>query len=351
MVMGREPMSPLARIMGMRLSLLCLCLLLAAPARAGTFDLAASVDRDRLELGESLQLKLAVKIDGQLAFPPQLEQPQFDGFQAQGPQQMQNVQWVNGAMSMEVGLVWELTAVKAGTLTLGPFEVHAKDPATGEIRKRTQPITVRVTRPKGLSFPGAQPQPTIDLSRVPGAQGPEEEALRDIKPDRPFPWHWAALGALAGLGALFGLLTWWRRRPKGPPPLPGIREPGQWALEQLEKARQGLAPGGEAGFVLRAGGILHEYLRQRLQRGPDLTLQEGLRLAGRRAASLGQEAELGPRLARILYGGVTPEPADADWAYAAVRAYVVLAERAWPRDEHPDQPPPRRAAKSRQPQS
>lgn len=332
----------------MRAFLLSLCLGLSALAPAGTFEVFASVDRDRLELGESLQFRLGVKVEGQLDFPPQLQQPSFEGFEARGPQHSQNVTWVNGAMSMEQALTWELVAVKSGTLTLGPYVISAKTAAAGEIRKQTAAIKVLVTKPKGLNFPGAQPQPTLDIGRVPGAM-PEEGELRDIKGDRPFPWHWALLGALAGIGALFAFLTWWRRRPKGPPPLPVIRNPGQWALEQLERARQALQPGGEAAFVVQAAALLRDYLRQRLLRGPDCTLGEGLRLASRQAASLA-DASPGARLSALIFGGGKVEPADADWAYEAVRAYIVLAERAWPvTPETQEAPVARRRKTSRKP--
>lgn len=334
----------------MRAFLFSLCLGLAALAPAGTFEVFASVDRDRVELGESLQFRLGVKVDGQLDFPPQLHPPSFEGFEARGPQQSQNMSWVNGAIKMEQALTWELVAIKSGTLSLGPYTISAKTASAGEIVKKTPLIKVVVSKPKGLKFPGAmpQPQPTLDLSRLQG--GPQESGeLRDIKPDRPFPWHWVALGALAGLAAIFGLLTWWRHRPKGPPPMPVIRNPGQWALEQLEKARQELRPGDEAAFVLRAGTLLRDYLGQRLLRGPDLTLHEGLRLAARRAASLG-DANPGPRLAVLIFSGAKVEPADADWAYEAVRAYVVLAERAWPvMDQAAEAPTARRRNKSRKP--
>jgi hypothetical protein len=292
------------------------------------------VDRDRLELGETLQYSLTLKVQGQLDFQPQLEQPNFEGFEARGPQSRQNMMWVNGQVSIEQALVWELTAVKSGTLTLGPYTVHAKTAAAGEIRRQTQPIKVVVTRPKGLHFPGAQPQPqpTLDLSRVQGGADPGlEEALRDIKPDRPFPWLQAGLAAAAGLGALIALLTWWRRRPQGPQAPPPPRDPAQWALEQLELARQALQPGGERAFVLRAAGLLRDYLRHRLRLSWEPTLSGALREARRQVASLDPERALSQRLDLLLYGGVPVEPADADWAYHALRGSIIQAEREWPK--------------------
>lgn len=314
----------------MRYLLLSLFLCLSQLARAGTFEVVASVDHDHLELGESLQLSLTLKVQGQLDFPPQLEQPKFDGFDAQGPQQRQNVTWVNGAVSIQQGLVWELTAMKAGTLTLGPYVIHAKSAKNGDVTKATQPITIHVSRPKGLNFPGAQPQPTVDLSRVPGTAPNPDDGLRDIKPDRPFPWAWVALGALLGLGAMGGFLTWWRRRPKAPPPMVVKRDPAQWALEQIEKARQAAAGDLDDATLNKVAELLRQYLRQRFRLADEVTLTEALRVALRTVPWQGLEPLLAERdrLYRLLYGGEGTEATPPAEFFEAARRWVLLTETA-----------------------
>jgi hypothetical protein len=321
--------------------LLSLFLSLAALGRAGTFEVHASVDRDQLELGEALQLKVQVDIQGQLDFQPQLEAPNFDGFDVRGPNQQQSMQWVNGSMSMSQALVWELTAVKAGVRSLGPFIIRAKDAKNGDIKKEAPAIKVTVRRPKGLKFPGAQAQPQPSLGAPTGPGGPDDE-LRDIKPDRSLSWAWIAASILALLGLAFAGLTWWRRRPQGPPPPFVPREPGQWALEQLEKARQALGPGGDQAFALTASRLLRDYLRQRLRLHEEATLSQALRASSRRAESLAGGREMGGRLDLLVYGGVAVEPADSAWAYEQIRAYVIACEQHWPKPTETDKAAPTR---------
>jgi hypothetical protein len=327
--------------------LLALLVSLAALGRAGSFEMQATVDRHELELGESLQLRVSVDIQGQLDFQPQLQAPNFDGFEVHGPSQQQNVAWVNGAMSMTQALVWDLTAVKAGKLTLGPFVITAKDAKHGDIRKEAPAIIITVKRPKGLKLNAQQPQavPTMNLN----SQGPQgdDQTLRDIKPDRALPWAWIAGSSLLLLAALIGVLTWWRRQPQGPPPVVVPRDPGQFALEQLEKARQGLVAGEERAFVLAGARLLRDYLRHRLRVADEATLGQALRLMSRRSPELEEGRATSARLDYLVFGGVEVQPADSDWAYAAIRAYIILCEQHWPRPtaEAPA-PPPRRSKRS-----
>jgi hypothetical protein len=325
--------------------LLALFLSLAALGRAGNFEMQASVDRHELELGESLQLRVSVDIQGQLDFQPQLQSPNFDGFEAHGPSQQQNVAWVNGAMSMSQALVWDLTAVKAGKLTLGPFVITAKDAKHGDIRKEAPAIVITVKRPKGLKLNAPQPQavPTLNLNNG-GPQG-DDQTLRDIKPDRALPWAWIAGGSLLFLAALVGVLTWWRRKPQGPPPIVVPRDPGQFALEQLEKARQGLVAGGERDFVLAGARLLRDYLRHRLRLADEVTLGQALRMMARRSPELVTGREAGARLDLLVFGGVEVQPADSDWAYEAIRAYIILCEQHWPRPTAEAAPAPSRRPK------
>lgn len=323
----------------MRALFLALILVLPSWLGAGTFDLKAEVDRDRLELGESLRLKLTLHVQGQLDFRPQLDQPHFDGFEAQGPQTFSNMNWINGAMTMEQGLVWELTAVKAGTLTLGPLVVRGKDALHGEIVRKTQPITITVTRPKDLGLKALAPQPTPAPS--------EPEQLYTIKGDRPFPWQLWGLAGLGGLALLALLLTLWRRRPPKPVGPPPPRDPAQWALEQLEKLRQGRREGQEREQVRAMAALLRDYLRHRLQLAHEATLTESLRRLHQRAPGLEGLADLGLRLNLHLYADQPVEPADEDWAYAALRDLIIRSEQSLPKPGAAPIETPKRTTRTR----
>jgi hypothetical protein len=303
------------------LALLPAFLLLAAPALAGTFDMTASVDRDHLELGESLQFSLHVRLNGRMDFSPQMDQPTFPGFQAQGgPSQSQSISWVNGAMSMEVVYTWELVAQKSGDLVLGPYRATGKDALAGNLVRETKPIHIHVSRPKNLGFSLPSQNPT--------AEPTPDEAIRDIKADRPFPWGLlaAAAAVVAGLG---GLLLWWWLKPPKPKQEFVPRDPAQLALEQLERLRQALEPGGEPEFVRASTGVLRQYLRFRLDLRNEATLAEALRALQRATPTLAAStvAEWKLRTELLLYAGRESQPADADAVYQGARSLILEHER------------------------
>lgn len=309
----------------LRIILLCLSLLPGGLwAAGGDFTIDASVDKDKVELGEALRFTLRLHVNGSLDFPPQMEQPKFDDFNAQGPQQGSNVTWVNGQVSMDYSWTWELVPMKAGTLTLGPYVAKAKDAKAGEIVRSTKAISLQVRRPKKLAFnlpePGAQPPPP------PPEPGADE--LRDIKPDRGLGWpFWAAL--LGSLAALVSFAAWWLlwRKPL-PKAEPKPRDPGQHALHELEMARQECGPGGEAVYVRRAATVLRAFLRHRLDLRHEATLAEALRSALTRASGERRQEvlDLRLRLELLLYGDVKPEPADVEDLHPRLRELIMEIE-------------------------
>ena len=310
--------------------LLILAFLALGPVlgRCGTFTMTATVDRDHLELGDSLHLSIAVTMHGQMAFGPQLEQPSFSGFAPQGgPSQSQSITYINGAMTMQQTLTWELEAQKSGVLTLGPFRAEAKDALNGSIVRVTPAIRVTVTRPKNLAF-HLPVQPTPVDAPPEGAAPPDDSALRDIKGDRPLPWLLIGLVGAGVLGAL-GLLLWWWWKPKAPKVEAVPRDPAQLALEQLEKARQAMLPGGELAFVREASGLLRQYLRHKLGLRPGATLAEALRAVRFQAPGAAREDrdDLRLRLDWLQYSGAEVQPADADEVHRRVRAQVIELER------------------------
>jgi hypothetical protein len=304
-------------------------ILLAVPAYAGTFDLSASVDHDHLELGESLQFQLHLRLNGNMDFPPALDpSPTFEGFQAQGgPSQSQNITWINGAMTMEVTLTWELVAQKSGDLVLGPYRASGKDALAGNVVRETKPIHIHVSRPKNLGFTLPSQNPTEEPT--------PDENIRDIKADRPFPWGLLA-GVVVGLTALAGLLLWWWLRPAKPKQEVVPRDPAQLALEQLEKLRQGMQPGGEPEFVRAATAVLRQYLRFRLELRNEATLSEALKALQRATPTLAASslADWRLRTELLLYAGREVQPADTEAVYQGARSLILEHERQ--RDTTPD---------------
>lgn len=290
---------------------------------AGNFDMAASVSKADVELGETLTLSVVVAVDGNLAFAPQLDAFSFEGFQIQsGPRQGQQVSWVNGVVKAQVKVEWDIAAVKSGNLRLGPFKATAKDASQGDIVKTAPAIAIHVAKGRGMILP---PTPTPDT----GSGSALQDTLRDIKADLGFPWGRALLLALAIL-SLAGIFAWYFFKPKKPKKIEVIRDPGQVALLELEKAKEILARGDEEDYYLELARIIRFYLRHRL-RTPDkeLTLLEAERLVERALLGAGFEkkTEAITRLQELLFGGIKPEARDAEVLNVGLRGAILDLEK------------------------
>ena len=309
-------------------------------ALAATFDVTATCDQTKLELGETAHYTLRLSLHGRSEFPPALEQPKFPGFEVLGPNQANYITQANGDVTVEYVWTWELTAVQAGKLPLGPFYVKGKDPLHGDVTKYTPALFITVAKAKKLAIqlPDAVPTPAL-----------EDQELRGIKPDRPLPLKLL----LAGLGLFVAVLTglaWWALRPPRPKPAePLLREPGAYALQELERLRRECQPGGEAAYALQVAALLRLYLRQRLGLQTETTLAEALRTALRRVKALQPQDTLAlrQRLELLLYGDAAPQVGDVDALYGWTRELVLATERNF-KDQSPAAADrPRRGANNR----
>lgn len=121
---------------------------LLAPAQGrGDITVQASVDSNRVAVGESLTL--SIEVQGAQDVPaPTLNVSGFQGHYL-GPSTQISI--VNGSMSASVTHRYTLIARQAGALTLGPFAVEYRGR-----RYQTDPITVTVTPPgQRPQLPGA----------------------------------------------------------------------------------------------------------------------------------------------------------------------------------------------------
>ncbi len=101
--------------------------------------LSATVDKRDLSVDD--QLVLSLTVEGVRDAPPPILPPLPD-FDVTPAGTSQNMQIVNGAMSVRVERNFILTPKRAGTLTIGPARVQL-----GGTVLQSQPITVRVTPP------------------------------------------------------------------------------------------------------------------------------------------------------------------------------------------------------------
>ncbi|MES2201462.1 MAG: BatD family protein [candidate division FCPU426 bacterium] len=288
---------------------------------AGSFELSAAVSKDHVELGETFTLSLTVNEDGNFAFSPQLELPRFDGFQVQsGPQQRQQVTWVNGVGKAKVMVEWELAPLRAGRLNLGPFRALAKDATSGDVVKTAPALTITVSRGVGQALP---PTPTPE-----GEEDLDAEGLRDIKPDLGPPWARILLLA-AVLLLLLGLGLWFWLRPRKSRPVEIVRDPAQLALLDLERARTLLDQGDEPGYYRELARVIRFYLRHRSRKPEkELTLLEAEALM-RAVLSAQGYAALAPtieRLQLLLFAKVKPEALDAERLPQGLRQGILLME-------------------------
>lgn len=295
---------------------------LPAWAGAGTFELDASVDRNELDLGDSLHFTLRVTEHDNLAFQPQVTTPTFDGFEAQGPQTAYSVSWVNGSQTLVQTWTWELEAQKSGRLVLGPYHAMAKDALNGDIERATTPIVITVRQPKGLNYPSLNPTPE--------PQEPDG-TLRDIKPDRGLPWILVgeALAALLVLLTVLALLSQPAKRKEPEEILPA--DPAQAALLRLDKALQAFMVSADArAYSASVGEVLRVYLRQRLELKSGMTLAESVRALRFQAPTVQPQRlnALRARLELLIYGGAAFTDGDREALDGEARDLVRGVEAA-----------------------
>jgi hypothetical protein len=153
---------------------LCAASVMAAPAWAAPNRISARLDRLTLPLGESAQLAIIVK--GSQPVEPNI--PAVDGLEITPLGQQSSMQVINGAVSVEVRYVYQVTPDRPGSFTI---------PAIGASGVgSTQPVAFRVERTSGgqsagASRPGSSPLPALNF-----APPQEEDAPTDAKSQSAF---------------------------------------------------------------------------------------------------------------------------------------------------------------------
>jgi hypothetical protein len=121
----------------------------------GAASLTATVDRNQLQLGESLVLTLTLNTPGLSS--PQLSLPQMDQFRVNGNSQSLQTNIINGAMSTTLINTFELQPVSLGDLTIPGFSLDWNGQQLS-----TEPIRILVTQgantPNDASVPASQNQ-------------------------------------------------------------------------------------------------------------------------------------------------------------------------------------------------
>jgi hypothetical protein len=230
---------------------------------------------------------------------------------------------------------WTFVAIKSGKLSLGPFKVEAKDASSGEIFKSFPAISIIVAKTKNFAIP---PTPTAEPNGALGPQGGDDQ-LRDIKGDLGFPWPRAS--AIAGIVlALLALAAWLLLRPPKPQKIEAVRDPGQQALMDLEKAREILVRGDESEYYKELARIIRFYLRHRMRLPEkELTLFESRgnlerALQNSGTEKLEQASGTLERLEEILFASSQPQAKDAEQLPQGLRQAILELEKQSQWKEH-----------------
>ena len=111
-------------------------LFLVSTASASDIQLEVTVDRQKIALGEALQLNLTFQGTQNISAP---SIDKIEGFDARylGPSTMVSI--VNGVVTSSITHVYTLVPLKTGTFTIGPFSVEAQGKTL-----TSKPITIEV---------------------------------------------------------------------------------------------------------------------------------------------------------------------------------------------------------------
>jgi len=158
---GYDPLPRRGRAGAGALGIAALLLVWLTGAAHGA-ELTARVDRDRLALGESLQLMVELDSDQGGLSSPDLDFQFGADFDVEGQASSHNMQWINGRTSVSTTVTYRLRPARAGDLTIPALTLDYR----GE-HLTTEPIAVTVT---AVPAPPTRPVPR---GPVPDATGAE----------------------------------------------------------------------------------------------------------------------------------------------------------------------------------
>lgn len=150
--------------MSFKMVLLCAVLVVGKNAQAQSTDIVVTTSVDRTRIAQNQRFELKVEISGKEAnSASQPELPDMNAFAAYtGSSSSQNIQIINGAMSVTKGYTYYFVARELGTFTIEPVVVKFKDQVF-----RSKPIDIEIV--KSAARPPAQ-------SRQPNSDQPQNAA-------------------------------------------------------------------------------------------------------------------------------------------------------------------------------
>lgn len=125
---------------------------IAAVAHAKT-TVSASVDRTNVAVGDQISLTIQVESDAESVTEPRF--PDMSDFDIYSSGRTQNIQWINGKMSVSVSYNYLMAARAEGTFTIPSATVKA-----GNESFQTRPIAITVTPARTRQQQPSQQQPS-----------------------------------------------------------------------------------------------------------------------------------------------------------------------------------------------
>ncbi len=190
--------------------LLLMCLMTPVAALAVIMVQAESaVDKDKVELGETLTYTITVTRQGGGGESPRVSPPSFEGFRVQGTYSGNNISIINGVATVSTQLQFVLMAIKSGEVVIQPAIINVKNQQTGKYDEiKTKPVTIFVKGGKSQpSQPVLTPTSTIQNPSMVQTYG----NIREIKYKLDFNFGDVLPYFIFVILLIIGLYLLWRK--------------------------------------------------------------------------------------------------------------------------------------------
>jgi hypothetical protein len=254
-------------------AVLLLAVLMIVPAvyGASSVEAKASVDRNKVKLGDVISYTVSVKREGNGGSSPAVTPPSFDGFRVTGSYSQNSVNIINGAATIITNLQYDLICVKGGEITIPPAKISVVNPTTGQPEViETKPVIVTVTGGKknqAAAAPAATPTAVQDI--------------KEIKMNMAFRFSDLLPYIILAILFIIAVAVAWKMIFAKKPLAPVVRDETDYkadALKMLKKAAEKLKTGDIKGYYYDIYEAVRFFLSKHLGESfEELTTQEILK--------------------------------------------------------------------------
>lgn len=248
--------------------MLILCMLVPVAQGASSIEAKASVDRNKVKLGDVIVYTISVKREGSGGSTPEVAPPAFDGFRVAGSYSQNSVSIVNGAATIVTNLQYQLLAIKGGEITIAPAKINVISPATG------QPETIE-TKPVIVSVSGGK---KAAATPVVAATATPVEDIKEIKMSMAFRFSDLIPYIFLAIAFLIAIAVAWKMIFAKKPLAPVIKDETDYkadALKMLLTAAEKLKSGDIKAYYYEIYEAVRYFLSAHLGESfRELTTQE-----------------------------------------------------------------------------